>query len=320
MADADTPADAEEPARAAISEEEVSALLEKSGADTVQPFDLSARRISRTQLPMLEILSKAFAQRASNAVSTLLNREATVQFENLHSAKAADLHAALPVPACIGVVRIKPLPGMSFVCVDPPLLLGLLDGFFGGSGREMSDPAAAAAPAAQRFLSLLIRSFLPDLAAAWAPVTAVEAELVKQESNPRFLQFGDAQQVLVVAKFSVELGAVKGHLDWLLPESLIAPVREALGSGGGKPAPREQAAWAPTIGSLLRDAQIEARGILAETAISLGELVRLAPGDIIPIEPPQQVTLLAGKVPLYRGRFGISQGRNAVKILSRGSA
>jgi len=48
----------------------------------------------------------------------------------------------------------------------------------------------------------------------------------------------------------------------------------------------------------------------------LRELVTMARGDIIPIEPPQQVTLLAGDVPLYQGRFGISQGRNALKIVS----
>jgi len=59
---------------------------------------------------------------------------------------------------------------------------------------------------------------------------------------------------------------------------------------------------------------------LAEAQISLGDLVRLVPGDVIPIEAPQQVTLLAGDVPLYRGKFGVSQGRNALKILSRGSA
>ena len=313
-------AEAEEGARAAISEEEVSALLEKKDADAAQPFDFSSRRISRTQLPMLEILLKSFAQRATQSLSGLLNREATVQFENLQSAKAADLHAALPTPSSIGVVRLKPLPGQSFLCLEPALLLNLLDSFFGGSGREVRDPAAAAAPAAQRFLVLLIRSITPDLAAALAPVTVVEPDFVKQESNPRFIQFGEPQQILVVAKFIVELGAAKGHMDWLLPETLIAPVRELFCEGSGKAAAREQPPWAPVIGAALREAQIEARGVLAETAISLGELVRLAPGDIIPIDAPQQVTLLAGSVPLYRGRFGISQGRNAVKILARGSA
>jgi flagellar motor switch protein FliM len=70
----------------------------------------------------------------------------------------------------------------------------------------------------------------------------------------------------------------------------------------------------------LQEAVLETRAILAQAQISLRELVRLTPGDIIPIDPPQHVTLLAGEVPLYRGRFGISQGRNALKILPGGSA
>ncbi len=49
------------PATNAISEEEVSALLEKSGAESVRPYDFSAQRINRTQLPMLEIIVKSFA-------------------------------------------------------------------------------------------------------------------------------------------------------------------------------------------------------------------------------------------------------------------
>jgi flagellar motor switch protein FliM len=70
----------------------------------------------------------------------------------------------------------------------------------------------------------------------------------------------------------------------------------------------------------LQDAQLDMRAILAQAQISLRELVTLSPGDIIPIEAPQQVTLLAGDVPLYQGRFGVSQGRNALKILSGASA
>ena len=50
--------------RAAISDEEVSALLEKSVADTVRPHDITAQRINRMQLPLLEVVSKTFADRA----------------------------------------------------------------------------------------------------------------------------------------------------------------------------------------------------------------------------------------------------------------
>jgi flagellar motor switch protein FliM len=305
----------EAPPGAAISDEEVSALLEKNGSDAVRPYDFTAQRINRTQLPLLEVVSKSFAERAGASLSVLLSRDATMQFTSLESAKSADLQAALPTPGSLAVVRLKPLPGVGFVSVEPALLLTLLDGFFGGSGRALADAQAAVAPAAQRFLTLLLRSFGADLTAAWAPVTPVELELVKQETNPRLVQLGAPNESVVVLKFTVEFGARSGRIDWLLPESLLAPVREALAADGGQTAVRKQDAWAPVITSALQDAEVDTRAVLAQAQISLRELVRLSPGDIIPIEAPQQATLFAGEVPLYRGRFGVSQGRNALKIL-----
>src|SRR3984957_4019721 len=161
---------AEAPARAAISEEEVSALLEKNGAEAVRPYDFTAQRINRMQLPLLEVISKSFAERAGVSLSALLGRDATMQFNSLESAKSADLQAALPLPASLAVVRLKPLPGFAFISVEPSLLLTLLDGFFGESGRATTHPSAAIAPSAQRFLALMLRSFAADLTAAWAPV------------------------------------------------------------------------------------------------------------------------------------------------------
>jgi flagellar motor switch protein FliM len=306
-------------ARAAISDEEVSALLEKNSADAVRPYDFTAQRINRMQLPLLEVVSKGFAERAGASLSALLGRDATMQFHSLESAKSADLQASLPMPASLAVVRLKPLPGFAFISVEPSLLLTLLDGFFGGSGRATTDPQAAIAPAAQRFLALMLRSVAADLTAAWASVTPLELELVKQETNPRLVQLGAPLESLLVVRFTVEFGARSGHIDWLLPEMLLAPVREALAADGGQPTLRKQEAWAPALTAGLQDAEIDTRAVLAQAEISLRELVRLSPGDIIPIEPPQQVTLLAGDVPLYRGRFGVSQGRNALKILSGAS-
>jgi flagellar motor switch protein FliM len=302
--------------RSDISPEEVSALLEKSSADGAQPYDFAAQRINKMQLPLLELVAKSFAERATVSLSSLLGRDANLQFTSLESAKSADLQAALPLPASIAVVKLKPLPGQSYICIEPSLLLTLLDGFFGGSGRAMADSQAVTAPAAQRFLGLMLRSFAADVATAWAPVTVLEMELVKQETNPRLVPFGAPLESLLVLKFTVEFAARSGTIDWLLPESLIAPVREALAADGGQTSVRKQEAWAPALTTALQEAQVDTRAILAQAQISLRELVRLAPGDVIPIEAPQQVTLYAGDVPLYQGRFGISQGRNALKILT----
>src|ERR1700688_2756518 len=53
------------PPAATISEEEVSALLDKKAADGPRPYDFTAQRINRTPLPLLEVVSKSFADRAA---------------------------------------------------------------------------------------------------------------------------------------------------------------------------------------------------------------------------------------------------------------
>jgi flagellar motor switch protein FliM len=301
---------------AVISDEEASALLEKSGNAGVRVYDITAQKINRTQLPNLEYIAKTFAMRASSSLSRLLGRDASIKFDALDRGKCADLIAALANPASIALVNLKPLPGQALLSVDPTLLLALLDGFFGGSGRVSPDPLAAASTAAQRFLGVMLRSFAADVAAAWVPVAAVELEVLKQEHDARFLQFAPAQQEVIVVRFIVEFGSASGAFLWFLPESQIAPVREQLATDGSSKQAQSDEPWAPVISAGLQIAQIETRAILGQAQISLRELVQLAPGDVIPIDSPEHVVLMAEDVPLYNGRFGVSQGHNALKILN----
>ncbi|MDE2306303.1 MAG: FliM/FliN family flagellar motor switch protein [Gammaproteobacteria bacterium] len=308
-------------ARAAISDEEVSALLEKGGsASGPRPFDLSTRRISHTELPVLDQVCKAFAERASTGLAAMVNRAVGVRFEGVQRTKAVDVLATLPSPSAIAVLAGKPLAGESFLGVEPSLLLALLDGFFGGSGRVIADPQAAIAPAAQRFLGLTARSLAVELKAAWQQAAPVEFEFARIESNPRLLDFGDPLDSVLVARFGVEFAAHAGSLHWYVPEAALAPVRAALAADSGRTPAPGGVPWTPVIAAALQVADLETRAILAEARISLGELVRLAPGDVIPVDAPSQVRLLAGDVPLYQGRFGLSRGRNAIKIVSRGPA
>lgn len=316
-----TPAGDDAAPRSQISDEEVQALLEKNKETSggVRPYDFAAQRINRTQLPLLEAINKTLAVRQSASLSGLLGRDAAVHFDSMESVKCADLQASLPVPGIVAVTRMKPLGGFCYVSVEPGLLLSLLDGFFGGSGRASADNQACVAPAAQRFLTLMLKSCGADVTAAWQPVSPIELEFVKHETNPHLVQFGAAMESVVVCKFNVEFAARTGTISWLYPDSLLAPLREALSGDTGAQAPRKQEPWGPALSSALKEAQLDTRAVLAEAQISLRELVQLSPGDIIPIETPQQATLYAGDVPVYLGRFGVSQGHNALKILAGAS-
>jgi flagellar motor switch protein FliM len=304
----------------AISAEEVSALLEKNGPEAVRPFDFGAQRINHTQLPMLATIAKSFADRAAPTLSALLNRPMSLEFTSTGPVRASDLQASFPTPGVVAVMRFKPLPGSALMRVDPSLLMALLDAFFGGSGQTTTDGQAAVSGAAQRFLALMLKSVAADFTAAWTPVSPLELELVKQETNPRLLPLGNAQDSLTVVRFTGEFESQSGAIDWILPEALLAPIRESLATDNGKAPTRKQEAWAPALGAAVQELEVELRAVLAKTTISLRELVSLSPGDIIPIDAPQDVTVFVGDVALRQGRFGVSEGRNALKIISGGLA
>ena len=220
----DAAAAAISPPANAISEEEVSALLEKNQSDGVRPYDFTAQRINRTQLPMLEIVAKSFADRIGASLSGLLGRDALVQFTALDTAKAGDLQAALPVPASLAIVRLKPLPGSAFVTVDPGhLLLVLLDGFFGGirAARPMIRIGRGCACRVALSLALILRNFAvgTGLPPGHAGGCRWNWKSLKQETNPRLMNLGRSAGRDVGAEIlTVEFGTRSGRIDWLIPE------------------------------------------------------------------------------------------------------
>ena len=255
------------------------------------------------------------------SLSGLLGRDARMQFTSIESARAADLQAALPMPASVAVVRLKPLAGFAFVCVEPGLLLALLDGFFGGSGRARDRrpgghcAGGAAVPGADA--AQLQRRFDRRVDAG------IAARAGAREAGDQSAAAAARRPAGFADRRAIHRGVrrMRRSIDWLLPDEHAradsrgprlrrrqARPRASRRPGRRRSAPRcKRRKW-------------KSARFWRKPQISLRELVRLAPGDIIPIEPPQHVTLLVGEVPLYRGRFGVSQGRNALKILPGGSA
>ncbi len=304
-----------------ISDEEVQALLDRvgpaaAGPSEARPYDLAATpRITRGRLPTLELLLEAFARQFRARLSELIRRELQVTYEGVQAQRGADYLASLPAPACLDLARARPLAGQVLFSLDPALLALLVDAFYGGPGRAGPREAERGlTPTEARFARLVVTQATTELAAAFAPVAALEFELVKQERNAHFVDLGTPAEMLLVNRFRVALGAAEGSFDFVLPSAAIEPLREVLASATAVRDAPGGAPWAPALSGALADARVEVRAVLAEAEISLGELVRLKPGDVVPIEAPREALLLAGDVPLYRARFGVSRGRNALTV------
>ncbi len=54
---------------------------------------------------------------------------------------------------------------------------------------------------------------------------------------------------------------------------------------------------------------------MGHTKLTLGEVLNLNDGDVIPIDIPDVVTVRAANVPIFRGVLGNSNGKNAVQFV-----
>jgi flagellar motor switch protein FliM len=300
-----------------ISDEEVAALLDKEqGAPGgVKAYDLAGTtRITRGRLPALETIHDTFTRSFRIALFNLLQREPQVTFEGVRSQKSGDYLATVHTPASLTVTRIKPLPGNALFVFDPKLVFLMVDAYFGGPGKlvERADDRGLT-PTEVRFVQMVLRQAAVDLAQAWTPVAQVEVELVKHESNPLFASVAAPTDTVLVNRFHVELPSGGGHLDLVMPAAMIDPLREVLTAGIVATSAANEA-WVPTLVSHLNETTFEVRGVLSEVEVTLGELLKLKPGDVIPIDPPHEVRLYAGECALFAGRFGLSRGRNALKV------
>ncbi len=305
-------------AKALISEEEASALLERKEprAGEARPLDLAKLRITHGRLPMLEVLHQSFITLQRTALSTLVKREVQVSLQKIETVKCADYFAALESPACLDLVGIKPLKGTALFSMDPALLDQMVEAYYGGNGRSIArETPRALTPAAQRLGQMLLKQIFADLKKAWAAVAQIEFDSPRHESNPQFVNIASSGDGLLVNRFQVEFpGGTGGTFDFVMPETMFEPLREALRHPGGAPRADSSVNWPATLREHLGEAVVEVRGVLAETRLSLRELVALKPGDVLSIDAPGAALLCVGSVPVYSAKFGISGERNALKL------
>lgn len=313
-----------------LSKEETAALLQgiqdgsvetgrgSPAASQARPFDFAERNsIVRGQLPGLERIHERFARELATSLSALLRRTIEVEPLETRESRLGDYLKSLAAPGSLNVFDARPLPGRALLVLDPLLVYLAVDTYFGGPARAPATVAPHALTAGElRVIELLRERTFAELRKAWTPVKALELTLTGSESDPQFLEFGAPGDGLLIARFEVRFGESAGTLHFALPNALIDSVREQLEAPQAG-APVRRADWPAAIAQQLNDAPVEVRASLVKLTLTLRDLLALRPGDIIPTDLPESITVTSGGTPLFRARFGASRGYNALRIIER---
>ncbi len=314
-----------------LSQDEIDALLhgveggdladEADGAapGEVRAFDFeSQERIVRGRMPTLEMINERFARLFRIGLFNMLRRTPEVSVSGVEMMKFGEYVHTLYVPTSLNIIRIQPLRGSALCIVDPKLVFVLVDNFFGGDGRFYTKIEGREFTSTElRVVRMVLDQAFSDLQEAWAPVMPVEFEYLNSEVNPQFANIVSPSEVVVICRFQVELDGGGGEFHVTIPYTNIEPIREQLNAGVQSDRNEVDERWTRSLREEMKTADVELSSTLTRIQISLRDLRRLKAGDVIPCDLPDTVTLEAEGIPIFRGRFGQSDGHVAIKVTNR---
>lgn len=280
-------------------------------------YDFSSQdRIIRGRMPTLEMINERFARSLRDSLFNMIRRSPVISIEGIQLSKFGDYKPTLLMPSNLNIVHMRPLKGSGLIVCNPKLVFALVDCFFGGEGRPSNKVEGREFTVTEmRIVSRLLEIVLADAQKAWEPVLPVTFEHVGTEVNPQFASIVAPSEVVVVSTFHIDLEAGSGDLQIVLPYLMLEPIRELLAAGIQSDAVEKDDRWSQTLHEDLKSAEVALSATLAHTGVSLGQVMKFKAGDIVPIELPQTVVARVEDVPVFRGVYGASRGRAALKVV-----
>ncbi len=312
-----------------LSQDEVDALLggvDEGAIDTdsgaapvdgeVRPYDFNNQeRIIRGRMPTLEMINDRFSRYFRVSFFNLLRKTPETTLNGIETIKFNEYMQALPAPSSLSLIKMEPLRGIGLVMLDPELVFVLVDHFFGGDGSIQANHAEREFTSTElRVVEKFVQLCFADMVKAWEPVLQVNYRYHSHESNPDMANIVSPSEVIVVSKFHIGFDGGGGDMHFIYPYSMLEPIRTQLDAGVTSDHGEVDQRWAILLKEELMHARINMQALFVEKQLPVSELINFRAGDIIPIDLPEQVLLLAEDMPIIRGQFGEHQGNAAVKV------
>jgi flagellar motor switch protein FliM len=313
---------------AAVSEGELAATGGGGSGSThvddrvVVVYDLTSQdRIIRGRLPQLDVIYEKFMRSFRVSLSSALRKIAALNHASTDFLKFGEFINTLPMPTCMSVLRFNALRGSALLVIESKLAYALVDSFFGGDDRPYTKiEGKDFTPIELSIVRKVVELAIEDLENAWASVEKIDCSFVRTEVNPQFVGIVPPTDVVIASTFDVELENANGTITLVIPYSTIEPIKQKLSTGFQVESDQtDKKLWTAVLQDQLLETKVDVHIELGQTEITLNELMKLKPGDVITLdqEANGEFDVQVEDTKKFKGFYGISHGSVAVQLTRR---
>ena len=288
-------------------------------AADVQLYDFKRpERVSKDQMRALEGLHEGFARNLGVALSGYLRTIVEITVAHIEQLTYSEFIHSLPNPTCFNLLKAEQLDGQLCLEISPLIVYPVIDRLLGGSNADLFIPQRPLTQIEQRLVQRITDRATHHLSEAWSNLTPVTFTVHDFESNPQLVQIVPPNETVVVVGFELKMGNRAGTMSLCIPYNVIEPVMGLLAAQNWFSYQRKggQDDHVRKLTRNIHNARIELRAFLAQTTISLNDLLCLQVGDIITTDKDcgGDVLIQAEGKSKFLGQLGEFRGSRAIRI------
>ena len=309
-----------------ISQDEVDSLLKgvvdgpdatsDDGAGGVRPYRFGADPgTGATAMPALDLVNDRFARLLRVGLYEFMRRMPQIASTPAKKVKYGEFVASLAVPANFNLVTCKPLRGTTLFVFEPSLVFHIIDSLFGGDGRfSKRNEGREFTRTEQQIIQRLLAIVFADCQKSWESLHPVRFEHVRSEMHPQFVGIAAPDDLMVVSTFTIDFNGQGGALHICMPCATLEPIRTLVErpAQGDQTGPDER--WLQRMNARLQGADVEIVADLASTTMTLGDLMAMKAGDVLPIDLSPRIEARVDGIPMAECGYGELNGRYALRV------
>ena len=261
----------------------------------------------------LRLINERFARQFRNVLLPMLRFAPRISTLPPETRRYEDYQKGLDSFLSLSIARVDALKGNILITMPPRLISILVNSFFGGRGDSNVTRANEFTPTEERIIQNVIDGGLRTLEECWREVYPIDLDFSGSETNPAFTFFVEAQELVIVCSFVVQLPfADPVTIDILYPRQSLKQIATILRSKIQRVGADRDLNWERKLQDAMLTLELSFVPRIAEPKISLSELLRLRENMVVEIPAFEKVKILVEGQDLFTGTIGERDGKMAV--------
>jgi flagellar motor switch protein FliM len=266
-----------------------------------------------TQWPIFDLVNGRVASEFGAAITkklqVIMEGHATQSTRSKYSQCLTDIGKT----GIVHELSLSPLPGSVWFCADLSIISAVVDCYFGGNAivvpvEEIRDLSRTEEKVMQHILDALTGA----ISRGWSILLSLDVQHKRQIAVDR-LANSAMEQVMLVSHMNLRIGEIDLPFELVYPFETLKPLNERL-QREQNVSPKVDETFCKAMQRELMNCELDIRGVLAESRITLGTLLELKRGDFIPLRDVETVSFKTESIPLFDARVGNSNGRVSASL------